>query len=146
MAGFVPLPNRVFQGLPELPDRYVVKRYPHPSLWGTPGVKEALIVSKDATYLLVPSDDGFTRVLMEAKWQEGAGSVDEKLPYVWLSFLESVIPNWILVLDGNYWNRNARAKAAISWAKAQVAPPDRTWNVVNRRGFAEFAKECWGGR
>jgi len=146
MAGFHDFTNGQFARLPEHPDKYVRLLFPHASLYGTAGKKEALIVARGAWAPFIVDDDDWTRVVLEAKWQEGSGSVDEKLPYVWASFIESPVPNWVLVLDGNYWHRHARGQAAAEWAKARSAPDGRTWHVVNRRGFTELALEVWGGR
>lgn len=133
-----------FCRLRELPERYVIRNYPHGSIYGTRGKKEALIVVHGLCLPFVPSDDGWTRIVIEAKWQEVSGSVDEKIPFVWASSRESHIPNWILLMDGHHW-RAGRGKAVVQWAQRQSASEGRTWHAMNRRDFLLSAKEWWGG-
>ena len=133
------------QLLEEDPDRYVRRDFPHLSLYRTGGRKEALIAARGEWPPFIIDDDDWTRVVLEAKWQEGGGSVDEKLPYVWLSFLESPVMNWVLVLDGNYWQRHDRGQAAVEWAKERPVPIGRTWHVVNRSDFITLAHGVWSG-
>lgn len=113
-------------------DRYVICNYPHLSLYGTPGRKEAYIVAGDACYIL------------EAKWQDSSGSVDEKLPYVWHSFLDSPVQNWLAVLDGRYWTKDARALQGKRWLKMQQPPEHREFLVLTRNEFIKWATSKWG--
>lgn len=124
--------------------RYVIRNYPHPSLYGTWGRKEAFIVAPDISGVFIPDDDGLARIVMEAKWQEVSGSVDEKMPFVWAAFLASPVRNWIVVLDGRYWNTE-RGKAVVAWLRSrQPIPEKRRFYVVDRRGFHDLARRAWG--
>lgn len=131
-----------FLGASVVPPRYVIKGYPHASLYGTKGRKEGYIHA-DANEWIV-----------EAKWQEVSGSVDEKLPFIWQSFLASPVRHWIIVLDGRYWKTGRGAQAA-GWLKSKGslrditnrdAPADaqRRFVVVDRKGFIDFARRQWG--
>lgn len=121
------------------PTRYVIRNYPHPSLYGTPGRKEAFIATETEDFIL------------EAKWQDASGSVDEKLPYIWEAFLASRVPNWIAVFDGRYWREDARARKGIAWLKAQPARwagaategDDRAFLVFYRPEFIKWATSQW---
>lgn len=139
---------QVYDGYPQfkkatvVPQRYVIRNYPHTSIYGTPGRKEA--------YIVAPASIGFTcdehetvRILVEAKWQEASGSVDEKMPFVWQSFLESDIPNWIVIMDGAAW-RTPRGKAVVAWMKTRPVPEGRQWYVTDARGFIHLATDTWG--
>jgi len=109
MKGIHAYTRTEFKRLERIPDRYVLTNHPHPSLYGTPGRKEAYI------YL-----DG-EEFIVETKYQAGTGSVDEKLPHVFECFLASEIANWIVVFNGRYWKNDLRGKAALKWFRNFVA-------------------------
>lgn len=115
------------------PRRYVIRNYPHPSLYGTPGRKEAFIATETEDFIL------------EAKWQDSSGSVDEKLPYIWEAFLASRIPNWIAVFDGRYWREDARARKGVAWltSRSTQAPAERKFLVFSRQEFIKWATSQW---
>lgn len=136
--------NGAFKEAEVVSPRYVIRNYPHPSLYGTRGRKEAFIVAPDSSGVFVPDDDGLARIVMEAKWQEVSGSVDEKMPYVWEAFLASPVRNWIVVLDGRYWKTD-RGQAIAAWLRAkQPVPEKRRFHVVDRRGFHDLVRRAWG--
>ena len=90
------------------PTCYVIRNYPHPTLYGTPGKKEAFVFYRGARYVF------------EAKYQNTSGSVDEKIGTLWLSFLQSPVPNWIVWFDGNYWRKDPRGIAIIKWLRDRI--------------------------
>ncbi len=56
-------------------------------------------------------------IRIECKWQQVAGSVDEKLPYLYLNSLEAMPENHIVVvIDGKGWKAGA-----IPWLKETAA-------------------------
>lgn len=132
-----------FQKAHVVNERYIIRNYPHESLYGTPGRKEALLVSP-APPGFVADDDGRALIVVEAKYQDSKGSVDEKLPYIWEAFLASDVPNWIVILDGRFWKSDTRAKAATAWLVDHTVPVDRSFRVLDRIGFIRLAKEAWG--
>lgn len=134
--------NPQFKKATVVPDRYVIRNYPCTSIYGTLGRKEAFIVSPPSPGF-VTDPDGVVRILVEAKWQEVSGSVDEKMPFVWQSFLESDIPNWIVIMDGAAW-KTARGKAVVAWMQKCEAPDGRHWYVTDAKGFIHLATDTWG--
>ena len=96
--------------------------------------RSEFIISDDAT-------DTFCRV--ECKWQAVSGSVDEKLPYVYLNAIESWEEKEIIVLiDGKGWKQNA-----VNWLKDAVdgrrwrEPSDnRNISVFNLGEFIQWAQ------
>lgn len=140
MAGFVTYDNfseyRVAKDRGILPERYFVEHYPHKALYGTVGFKEGFI-----------SHNG-TEYIFEAKWQNGSGSVDEKLPYLWEHFLESPVANWIVWFDGKWW-RDKRGLRAVEWLRdrAQQCPTARRLIILNgkKEGLDFFAAQFGGG-
>lgn len=60
---------------------------------------------------------GERQILVEAKRQSSSGSVDEKLPYVFLNALENMPEReFVFVMDGEGWREGARA-----WIEARAA-------------------------
>ncbi|MEW5846684.1 MAG: PD-(D/E)XK nuclease superfamily protein [Bacteroidota bacterium] len=54
---------------------------------------------------------------IECKWQQVSGSVDEKLPYLYLNAIEAMPENTIIILiDGQGWKQGA-----IQWLKDAVS-------------------------
>jgi hypothetical protein len=136
--------NGSFQRAKVVPPKYVIRSFPHESLYGTPGKKEALVVAPDGRGLFAPDEQGCTRIIIEAKWQDSSGSVDEKLPYIWEAFRASPVHNWVVVLDGRYW-KTVRGKAAVNWLGLKAGLFDgRTLRVVDRKGFIDLAMKAWG--
>lgn len=136
--------NAVFEKVTVNQKRYVVQNFPHPSLYGGRGFKEAYIVGDDPTGTFVTDENGRAHVIMECKWQEASGSVDEKLPYIYESFLASPYPNWVVIFDGRYW-RTPRGKQAVNWLWGKsVSTGERRLYVVSRNQFIQLAKGTWG--
>ena len=132
--------NPEFKRLAEIPGTYVIENYPHATLYGTAGRKEGYVRDLGVEYII------------ETKFQDGSGSVDEKLPHVWESFLVSPIQCWIVVYGGRYWRRDKRGQMAIKWFKSFVeerrrlhgVSPDRAFYIVSLEEFYELSRELWG--
>lgn len=68
------------------------------------------------TEFLLVSDKYDLRIRIECKWQQVAGSVDEKLPYLYLNTIEAMPENSIMILiDGDGWKTGA-----VKWLKDAV--------------------------
>ncbi len=73
---------------------------------------------------------GGRKYLIETKRQSVAGSVDEKLPYVFLNARENYPEfDFVLVLDGNGWKPGAR-----KWVETKAAAYDG-FDVLSIEGF-----------
>lgn len=71
---------------------------------------------KGNTEFLLISQKYDLRIRIECKWQQVAGSVDEKLPYLYLNTIEAMPENSIMILiDGEGWKAGA-----IKWLKEAV--------------------------
>jgi hypothetical protein len=98
-----------------IPERYLIRHYPHPTLYHTPGLyettgwKEAFICDRGTQYIF------------EAKYQCKDGTTDEKLPHVFESFLASPVRNWIVWFDGKFWLERPRALGGIAWLRQHAA-------------------------
>jgi hypothetical protein len=68
------------------------------------------------TEFLLKSAKYHLEIRIECKWQQTSGSVDEKLPYLYLNCVEAMPEQEIIiVIDGNGWKQGA-----IKWLKDAV--------------------------
>jgi hypothetical protein len=87
-------------------DELVIENAPFTTIYGHKGKTEFLLVS--VKYDL--------RIRIEWKWQQVAGSVDEKLPYLYLNVIEAMPEDSVMILiDGSGWKAGA-----IQWLKEAV--------------------------
>lgn len=71
---------------------------------------------KGNTEFLLKSDKYKMEIRIECKWQQSAGSVDEKLPYLYLNCIEAMPEKKIIILiDGDGFK-----EGAIKWLKTAV--------------------------
>lgn len=115
--GFVVVQNRDLEKLPENGrDELLIQNAPYTTLYGSKGKTEFLLRSKK--YGL--------EVRIECKWQQSAGSVDEKLPHLYLSAVDAIPENNVIILiDGNGFR-----DGAIAWLR----------NAVNNRLYVSEEK------
>lgn len=86
--------------------RLLLENVPFVTVYEHKGNTEFLLISKK--YNL--------RIRIECKWQQSAGSVDEKLPYLYLNTIEAMPEKSIMILiDGGGWKTGA-----IKWLKDAV--------------------------
>jgi len=105
--GFTILPYRDWKnGALLTTEDILLTRCPFESIYNHPGHTEFIVKSK--RYHLD------TRI--ECKWQQVSGSVDEKLPYLYLNCIENMPEDHIiLIIDGKGWK-----EGAIQWLKTAV--------------------------
>ncbi|MFO1436527.1 MAG: PD-(D/E)XK nuclease superfamily protein [Gammaproteobacteria bacterium] len=98
----------------------LLRNVPYRTLYGGKGRTEFLI--RSARYQLC------TRV--ECKWQQSAGSVDEKLPHAYLSCVEAIDEDDVIIMIGG----NGFRPEAVNWLR-QVANERRyvPANKCNKR-------------
>jgi len=83
---------------------------------------------KENTEFLLISEKYNLRIRIECKWQQSSGSVDEKLPYLYLNTIEAMPEKNIMILiDGDgfksgakTWLRNAVRKNYIQLTKTRT--------------------------
>ncbi len=84
----------------------LLKNVPFETIYGHRGNTEFLLMSEK--YDL--------RIRIECKWQQSAGSVDEKLPYLYLNTIEAMPEKDIMILiDGDGFKKGAK-----TWLKNAV--------------------------
>jgi hypothetical protein len=95
------------------------------------------------TEFLVISERKDCKIRIECKWQQSAGSVDEKFPYLYLNCIEAMPENHIVIIvDGG----GARS-GAVEWLKTAIAGAkytteanhDKTIDVFTLSEFIQWA-------
>ncbi len=87
-------------------ERLLVKNFPYETLFGTPGRREYFLKSSE------------WQGHLECKYQNGSGSVDEKIVYVVETLRRTEMKALIIIHGGNWWEKK-RGKEVIRWAKEQ---------------------------
>lgn len=94
------------------------------------------------TEFLLKSEKYNKEIRIECKWQQVSGSVDEKLPYLYLNAIECMNEKEIIILiDGDGWKKGAIAwlQEAIVQKKYQTAGTLKTITVMNMKEFTAWA-------
>lgn len=87
-------------------EELLLEDVPYTSIYGHKGKTEFLLISKK--YNL--------QIRIECKWQQTPGSVDEKLPYLYLNAIEAMPEKTILlIVDGDGWK-----KGSIQWLEEAI--------------------------
>jgi hypothetical protein len=97
------------------------------TIYKTERYVDFLVVNKD----LFP--DG---LIIECKWQQSNGSVDEKYPFLVWNIIKTKVPTIILIDGGGY------KPAALEWLKDQANPSSALIGVYT---MAEFQKAANNG-
>ncbi|HMK42981.1 MAG TPA: PD-(D/E)XK nuclease superfamily protein [Dissulfurispiraceae bacterium] len=114
-------------------DELLLTNVPYTSIYGHRGTTEFLAMS---------AKNGFS-MRIECKWQQSAGSVDEKLPYLYLNAVESMPEDWIvIIIDGGGFK-----EGAVEWLKNCAAEQRYSGNKAKKIqvfSLAEFM--AWANR
>ncbi len=104
--------------------RRLVTRVPYTNIYGGKGRTEFLLIQDDV------------RIRIEAKWLQSRGSIDEKLPFLFLNVLEAFPEhNVIIVIDGPGWR-----DGAIAWLRRAAAETTaKTIRVMSLGDFLAWA-------
>lgn len=97
------------------------------TIYGNPRRADFLILNPD----LYPNG-----LIVECKWQESEGTVDEKYPYLLYNIIKTAVPTVVLLDGGGY------KKAAEAWLKDQANPERALIGVWN---MAEFQRKVNNG-
>nr|QUV75658.1 hypothetical protein [Caulerpa lentillifera] len=74
---------------------------------------ESIYGHKGYTEFLLKSQKYNLEIRIECKWQQSAGSVDEKFPYLYLNCVESILEkDIIIIIDGGGYK-----EGALKWIK-----------------------------
>lgn len=85
-------------------DELLLKGVPYTTIYGHQGKNEFLIRSKKCEL----------NVRIECKWQQSAGSVDEKYPYLYLNCIDAIPESNIIIVYGG----GGMKAGALAWLKS----------------------------
>lgn len=89
---------------------------------------------KGKTEFLLKSQKYDLEARIECKWQQVAGSVDEKLPYLYLNCIEAMPEENILILiDGDGWK-----SGSLTWLKNAVKNALYTTDLSKQKNIQVF--------
>lgn len=108
--GFLVITNAELKANPDIilgVDKYVVRNVPFTTIYDQPGKTEFVIY--DASAVNDAGEPYLRAIRVEAKWQQSAGSVDEKYPYMLLNGIYGYPEHEIIfVVDGGGYKPGAR--------------------------------------
>jgi len=105
-------------------DELLLENVPFTTIYEHKGNTEFLLISKK--YNL--------QIRIECKWQQVSGSVDEKLPYLYLNTIEAMPENSIMILiDGAGWKAGA-----IKWLKDAIKQKKYTTETNMQKNIMIF--------
>jgi len=116
------------------PSDIVLRNVPYETIYGHRGNTEFLLISE--RYNLT--------IRIECKWQQSAGSVDEKFPYLYLNCVQQMPENnIIIVMDGG----GAKA-GAVQWLRQacdeRLFLPEDSPKTITAMNLVEFMS--WANR
>ncbi len=123
--------DKDFDSVVELVDKYVISNAEYISIYGRKCKTEFVLVNKNTN----------SRIRIECKWQQSSGSVDEKLPYLFLNCVESFEEkDIIIIIDGE-----GQRKGAIEWLKNAASNPQlnkgKNISVMNLSEFMKWLND-----
>lgn len=121
------------------PEKYgadlLLTNVPYTTIYNHPGHTEFLAKSEKYKF----------EIRIECKWQQSAGSVDEKLPYLYLNCIESMPEGYIvIVIDGEGFKKGSKIwlREAVRQKKyTTTANRDKTIEVFSLAEFITWANK-----
>jgi len=113
-------------------DELLLKNVPYETIYGHSGNTEFLLKSKSRSL----------EIRIECKWQQSAGSVDEKFPYLYLNCIESMPEkDIVIVVDGGGYKQGALdwIKNAIKDNKYQNEDTQKNIKIMSLIDFIKWA-------
>ena len=118
-------------------DKILVRRARFKTIYERDGYTDFLLIDKKLD----------EHIRIEVKWQHTGGSMDEKLPYIYLNAIDAVPEDhYILVIDGAGWKQGA-----IEWLKesarikryATEENKHKKFEVMNQQEFVAWMAKQW---
>ncbi len=107
----------------------LLKHAPYKTLYGSKGYTEFLLLSKIHDL----------EIRIECKWQQSAGSVDEKLPHLYLSCVETVPEDEVIILiDGDGFREGAKEWLRNAAKNRKYIPKDNSTKNIHVFNSTEF--------
>lgn len=108
-----------------IPKRYARQVYIGPGIYGS---------DINVDFYIIGSSPIASGLIIECKWQQTSGSVDEKLPYLNLNIQNCYPTQAMVLIDGG----GAKAQA-ISWLETQVVSNQNLLAVFDLRAFITWS-------
>ena len=87
---------------------------------------------KAKTEFLLISEKKNLKIRIECKWQQVAGSVDEKFPYLYLNIIEAIPENYmIVIIEGDGFK-----PGAIEWFKKAIVEKKYTGEITKDKNIS----------
>jgi hypothetical protein len=114
-------------------DRYgtelLLTNVPYTTIYNHPGHTEFLARSEKYSF----------EIRIECKWQQSAGSVDEKLPYLYLNCIESMPEKYIvIIIDGEGFKRGSKVWLREAVKEKKYTNPANKNKTIEVFSLAEF--------
>lgn len=123
-------------------DKFLIHNAPYHSIYTVTLPQLEQKESRSEFIISDPIAGIFCRI--ECKWQDSSGSVDEKLPYLYLNAVECWQENEIIILiDGKGWRTGA-----LSWLKNAVDSrkwrddPEKDTRNISMMDISTFTSWC----
>ena len=131
--GFIEVPYKKYIKNPlKFGEELLIRNYPFISIYGHKGNTEFYLLSKKYD----------CKIRIECKWQQVAGSVDEKYTYLYLNCVETMTEiDIILLLDGGGYKKEAHdwLKNAIAQKKYQSNSSNKNIQLLDVKEFMIWA-------
>lgn len=110
-------------------NKYVIKNVPYTSIYNHKSKTEYLLVNKNHDL----------RIRIECKWQQTAGSVDEKIPYLYLNCVQCFPEqNIIILLDGGGYKKGAKIWLENSIKNNLMNVENKNIKLFNQSDFTKW--------
>ena len=90
-------------------------------------------------FLVINREKFIDALIIECKWQQSAGSVDEKYPFLLYNIVRTGVPTVVLLDGGGY------KPAALQWLKSMVNPRGALINVWTMTEFQRAVNDGFLG-
>ena len=94
---------------------------------------------RKADFLIINSDKFAKGLIIECKWQQSPGSVDEKYPYLLFNILKTEVPTVVLLDGGGY------KPAAKDWLVVRATDPMSKGLLLGVWSMSEFQTKINNG-
>ena len=145
LRGFETIDYKMWMGLlsAEQRGRKLISNAPYTSIYSSIGETIGAKIRPSRSEFVISDDQTDTFCRVECKWQAVSGSVDEKLPYVYLNAIEAWPEKEIIILiDGQGWKPNAIGwlKDAVENRRWRQASDNRNIHVFSLGEFIQWAQ------
>ena len=104
-----------------------------------PVVNSIYNTSRNVDFLVMNQEKFPDGLIIECKWQQSAGSVDEKFPFLYFNIMKCKVPTIVLMDGGGY------KPSALEWLKSMISPESFLIDVWDMREFQHRVNDGYFG-